>query len=288
MKFAGEVIMEPSLHSYAERVRHLPMLDESQERALAYRWQNEGDQQARNVLVQSQLRFVLFVAHQYCRSGSSLSELVAEGNLGLLHAANKFDPTRGFRFFTYAKHWVRVFVSECAGRGASCIARNSRSLRRARRELSRVTNLVGEGPQLRPLLAQRLNVNLAEVDLLLGLLGQQEVPFETLGAERRAIDAALCSPEASPEQEVLREAELRLRKTVIRDALGTLDPRERRIADRRLMVDPESMLTLKELGQEFGVSRERVRQLESRLKRKLAEQLSTLRNAQARGANVAA
>jgi RNA polymerase sigma-32 factor len=281
--------MERELHSYAQRLRELPTLSQPEEQALARRWCNEGDEQARNSLVQSQLRFVVKEASRFARAGAPVTELIAEGNLGLLHAANKFDPERGFRFFTYAKHWVRVFISRCASRSTSCVERNSRTLRKVRRELARATSLVGEGLEARRFLAERLKLSMADLEPLLCLLEQHEVPMDVLLAERRLEkNAALCSTEPSPEQAIVLRDEQLLGRALVDHALSTLDARERRIVDGRLMADRESILTLKQLGDEMGVSRERIRQLEVRVKRKLAEQLRSLGEARTGDRRVAA
>ncbi|MET0792888.1 MAG: sigma-70 family RNA polymerase sigma factor [Polyangiaceae bacterium] len=280
--------MEPSLIFYSSRVKDLPRLSEREERDLARRWQRGGDQEARNLLVQSQLSFVLVVARQYCKAGTPLSELVAEGNVGLIHAANKFDAERGCRFFTYAKHWVRVYVSECAIRHSGFALRGSRMLRKARREQTRAVNLLGEGPEARAVMAQRLEQSAEQVDALLYLLQRREVSLESLLLEHGSPDSALCSPESSPEQVALQRDEQRRTKTAVKDAVAALDARERRIVAQRLMADEDTALTLKQLGTEFGVSRERVRQLEERVKQKLAKQMNDLSQTTAAGRHIAA
>jgi len=267
--------MEPSLRGYTEYVRTLPHLNEQEERALARAWRRSGDQRARNELVQSQLSFVLAVARRYQRPGAALSELVAEGNLGLLHAAERFDPERGFRFVTYARHWVRVFVSECVLRGSHCVLKSTRAMRKARRELNRATNLLGEGPDARRVVAARLGVSIDELEAMRCLLEQREVSFDSLTDEGLPPgDEAVSALHATPEQIILRRDEQSRALVAVRGALVALDARERRIATQRLMADAESQLSLKQLGAEFGVSCERARQLEARLKKKLVTALS--------------
>ena len=280
--------MEPSLIFYSSRLKGLPRLTEREERDLAQRWQQAGDQEARNLLVQSQLRFVLVVAQQYCKAGAPLTELVAEVNVGLIHAANKFDPERGCRFFTYAKHWVRVYVSECAIRHSGFALRGSRILRKARREQTRAANLVGEGPEARAVMAERLELPVEQVDALLYLLQRREVSLDSLVLEHTSPDSPLCSTDSSPEQMALQRDEQTRTKTAIKAAVASLDARERRIVAQRLMADDDAVLTLKQLGTEFGVSRERVRQLEERLKQKLAKQMSQLSQTTAARRHIAA
>jgi RNA polymerase sigma-32 factor len=269
--------MEPSLRRYVDRVQSMALLSREEEMTLARRWREQGDEAARNLLVQSHLRFVLPIARRYHRGGGSMSELVAEGNLGLLRAASKFEPKRGYRFVTYAKNWVRVHVSECAIRSSGSTFGHSRVLRKVRRELARSNTLVGEGPAAQRLLAERLQLSSKQVDALLGLTAQQHVSLECLAPDQSALgEGSLCAKDASPEQAIIEHDERCRLKDAVRHALANLDVRERQIVERRLMVDKETMLTLKQLGEAFGVSRERVRQLEARLKDKLATHFRAL------------
>lgn len=246
-------------------------MSELEERAVARRWRDCGDVQARNLLVESQLPFVLFVARKYRRASVSLSELVAEGNYALLHAAELFDPELGYRFVTYAKYWVRAYISECVVRHSSSGFHDSRMLRKARREYSRAAALVGDGMAARQLMAERLQLSPEQTDAALCRLEERQVSFDSLRGERRVLgEDPLCSSELGPEQAIAARREAQLLKAAVRDALAGLSPRERTIVERRLMADDDSMSTLTELGKGFGVSRERVRQLECRLKRKLA------------------
>lgn len=217
---------------------------------------------------------MLFVARKYQRAGVSLSELIAEGHYALLHAAERFDPELGYRFVTYAKYWVRVSISECVIRNRSGRFHDSRMLRKVRREYARAAALVGDGLAARQLLAERLRLNAEQTDGVLSLLEQHQVSFESLGGQHQTSgEEPLYSNEPSPEQVIEQRREAHLLRTAVRDALTALSPRERTIVERRFMADEDAMLTLKELGNGFGVSRERVRQLECRLKRKLADLL---------------
>jgi RNA polymerase sigma-32 factor len=260
---------------YLERVLGLALLSHAEESALARRWRESGDQAARNLLVEAHLRLVPPIARGYYRQGASFGELVAEGNFALLHASDKFEPERGYRFATYARYWIRAYVSECAIQNAGSTIRLPRTLRKVRREHIRAKNLVGEGGEVRGLIAERLQMNAATVDGLVDLLHHRRVSFESLHSEWHA-DGPLCAGEASPEQAILNKTEQRLLETEVRDAVATLNVRERRIVSQRLMADGDAIVTLRKLGNEFGVSRERVRQLEVNLKRKLATQLRAL------------
>jgi len=281
--------MDPTLRAYADRVRVIPKLSEQEEQILARRWRESGDRDARNLLVQSQLRFVLAVAQRYARPGELLGDFVAEGNVGLLHAASKFDPERGHRFVTYAKHWVRVFVSECASRQSKGAIYHGKDIRKARRERARAQALLGDEPEAAHLMAERLRRSTKQIERLLCQLEQREVSFEQICGEPGArSDEALFSTEPTPEEQLLERAESRSNRDAVRAALTQLNARERRIVTERLMVDAESMCTLNALAREFGISRERVRQLEVRLKQKLAAQLRSLTHAAAQRCDAAA
>jgi len=243
---------------------------------LVRRWQRHGDQAARNLLVQSQFSYVLAVARRCRGPGVSVSELLAEGSLGLIRAANKFDPERGYRFFTYAKHWVHVYVSKCVNRQTTLALSGSRILNKARRERARAFSLVGEGPEARGITAERLNLSHDEVEALLCLLDQREVSFDALAPEQIANESQPREDEADPEQSLLQRADQQRREAMVREVLGTLNARERVIVARRLMVDGDGALTLEQLAKQFGISRERVRQLEERIKQKLARELRRL------------
>ena len=237
------------------------MLSHAEESALARRWRKFGDQAARNSLIQAHLRLVPPIARTYHRPNCPLAELIAEGNFGLLRACAKFEPQRGYRFATYARYWIRACVSEYAVRNSEATMSLPRSLRRVRREHARAATLVGEGVDVQTIIAERLQMSAGTVDDLIALLYRRQVSFESLPSEWRT-DEPLHANEVSPEQALVNKTErLRLGESV-RAALAGLSARERRIVDRRLMADTEATLTLKELGCELGVSRERVRQLE--------------------------
>jgi RNA polymerase sigma-32 factor len=253
---------------YFDRVLELELLSQKEESALARRWRKLGDHAARNLLVQAHLRLVPPIARRYYRPGASLSELVAEGNFGLLRASAKFEPQLGYRFATYARYWIRACVSECAIRNSGAAMSLPRTLRKVRREHARATTIVGDSVDVRRIIAERLQMNPGTVDDLVSLLHRRQVSFESLHSEWHT-DEPLYAREASPEQAMVNKTERELLGEAVRVALLSLNARERRIVDQRLMADAEAMLTLKELGHEFGVSRERVRQLEVNIKRKL-------------------
>lgn len=263
---------------YLEKIVGVALLSHAEERALAQRWRDSADYSARNSLVQAHLRLVPPIARRYFRPGGSFSDLVAEGNLGLLRASRQFEPERGHRFATYATYWIRALVSECASSSSAVVMKQPRTVRRVRREYIRATNLVGDDLEARGMVAERLQMLATSVDELIELSNQRLVSLEPLLSERRGHDGSLCAQEPSPEQAMLDKSARRLLEETVRAAVGTLSVREQRIVDGRLMADEQAALTLLQLGREFGVSRERVRQVEVNLKKKLRIHLHGLSN----------
>jgi RNA polymerase sigma-32 factor len=263
------------LSRYLREVRDTPPLGRDEELALFERWRREGDLDARRALLTANLRAVAAIAFKYRRYGVPLDELVAEGNLALVHALSKFDPTRGNRFMTYAAFWVRAHILNHVIGSFSMVGAGSGALRtkiffKLRRERTRILNLVGEGEQADALLAQSLGL---AVDTVRGMVRRLEARDVSL--EGGIVDGAtplverMVSPGPSHEEH-LADLELngRLRTTVER-AFTELDARERFIAEKRLLADDEDQPSLAEIGKRLGVSRERARQLETRAKRKL-------------------
>ena len=260
--------MDQAIGAYVARVTGRAIISHADELRLARRWRNDGDVRARNQLLEAHLGFVLPIARSYHRAGMCLQELIAEGNLGLLRALDRFDPERGFRFVSYAKHWVRVHVSECALRNRYRVFRDSRLLRKVRRAYRRASGLQGEGIRARELAAALLGLSSTDFDALFSVCEQRRVSCELALAELE-----LPREHEDPEHALIRARERVALKGALNAALRDLDARERVIVERRLMADPDSAHTLLELAGELGVSRERVRQLEARLKERLRARL---------------
>jgi RNA polymerase sigma-32 factor len=218
------------------------------------------------------------IARRYGRYGLRTSELIAEGNFGLVYALGKFDVSRGYRFITYARHWIRAYVIDYVLRTWSMVRAGSGALRsklffKLRRERSRVVNVLGEGEAADRVLAERLELSVPAISAMLGRL------------EGRDLSLDMPQPDGSPslverlpapddQEQKLAEAEARaILDGVIQQAIGKLDERERFIVEHRLMADREEQLSLAEMGRRLGVSRERARQLEQRAKKKLRGQI---------------
>jgi RNA polymerase sigma-32 factor len=269
------------LAAYLRAVERHPELGRAEELALAHR-ARAGDVSAANGLACSSLRHVVGLARAMRGYGLSLSDLVAEGNLGLLEAVPRFDPDHGVRFWTFARFAVRsrmlAFVrchwSVVSMAGGSI---NCRLFFSAPRERARLRALFGEGYDTTGALAERFGTSRAKVE---ALEARTELRDQSLSAPSRVDGAPLVEwlASAQPDAEsTLAEAQDRQHLSCsVEGALSDLDDRERFIAKRRLL--DEDRPTLSELGAQLGVSRERVRQLEARacgkLRQSLREQLA--------------
>ena len=250
---------ELAVHGFMQRVRTTEVLSREAEHELAVRYRN-GDRAAGSRLVESNLRFVLSMARQYKRYGLPMPELVAEGNVGLATALEKFDPYKGTRFVTYAAYWIRAYVLNYVIRSWSLVGAGSGPLRSK-------LNITVE--KLEPLL-QRLDARDVSLDVPVYADGEG-TRGDSLSDERPAQDEQFASAERQNVYDIR-----------VRAAVAKLDPRERFIVEQRIMSDEE--LSLAELGRKLGVSRERARQLEARARKKLEAQLADLRSIYAEAA----
>jgi len=271
---------DPALRRYFERVRQLPKLSREEEHELALKVQ-QGDQEAADRLVEANLRFVVAVALQYRRYGIPISDLLAEGNLGLMMAVKKFDPERGTRFVTYAGYWIRAYVLDLVVRSTTMVGAGSGPFRskiffRLRRERAKVANLTSDPRERIAELASRFNVTEQKMEEMLRRIDSRDVSLSTPLHDDASATMLDALPETDGDQEVTYlDAE---RKQLIERHLGAaledLDRRERYILEQRFMGDED--VSLADLGRELGVSRERARQLEARAKKKLKKRLEML------------
>lgn len=275
--------LDSALSRYITMVQSYPKLDREQEVSLCAEWREKGSVAAKEQLVRSHLRYVVAIALKYRRYGLPLSELIAEGNFGIVHALTKFDPERGNRFVTYAAYWIRAYVLNYIIRSWSLVGVGSGALRskmffKLRRERVRITNLVGEGEHADDLLAERFNMSREQIQ---GMVRRLEA--RDLSLDARVFDDAvttivetLAAPSEDQEASFSTHQSSVTAKSVVQVAITSLDHRERYIVEHRLMADSEDELSLAEIGRRLGVSRERARQLESRAKRKLKQRILEL------------
>jgi RNA polymerase sigma-32 factor len=287
--------LESNESRYIAMVHTLPQLSREDELVLTRHYCATRDEAAKDALIRAHLRYVVAIALRYRRYGLPIGDLIAEGNFGVVHALDKFEPERGTRFVTYAAYWIRAYILNHIIRSWSLVGVGSGALRsktffKLRRERVRITNLVGEGQHADELLAKSLNVT---PDKLAGMLARLDARDVSLDAHvyddsQTTLVDTLPAPDGSQEESVaFSEAHAQI-KDAVRDAVAKLDKRERYIVEKRLMADREDELSLAEIGRQLGVSRERARQLEARAKKKLRFRISELsRNADFLGADAA-
>jgi RNA polymerase sigma-32 factor len=262
---------ESGLTRYLEEIRRFPMLEPQQEYMLAKSWREHGDREAAHKLVTSHLRLVAKIAMGYRGYGLPISEVISEGNVGLMQAVKRFEPDKGFRLATYAMWWIKAAIQEYILRSWSLVkmgttANQKKLFFNLRKAKSKISAL--EEGDMRPdqvkLIAKRLGVTEQDViDMNRRLGGDASLN----AAIREDGDAGewmdwLVDDAPSQERILVENEELDNRRKALGQALEVLNERERRIFEaRRLADDP---ITLEELADEFGVSRERVRQIEVR------------------------
>ncbi len=262
-------------HFFAEAKR-FPMLTPEREQALAQAWRNHGDEAALRELVGSHLRLVIKIARGFAGYGLPLADLAAEGNVGLMQAAQKFDPDRGFRFATYAMWWIRAAIQEYILHSSSIVKMGTTSAQKKlffnlRQMKSRLDQHERSdlSPETVETIAIALDVPGNDVVEMNRRMSGADVSLNATTAEDSETEWLDRLVDESPTQDlVLAEADERARRQkLLGGALAELNEREREIVlERRLRDEP---LTLEELSQRFHVSRERVRQLEVRAVEKL-------------------
>lgn len=270
--------IEPAIDRYIAKVRAIPVLDRETEHDVAILALG-GDRAAQDRLVEANLRHAVSIALQYRRYGIPLSELIAEGNVGLMTAVRKFDPHRGTRFVTYAGYWIRAYVLDCVVRSMSLVGGGTGPLRskmffRLRRERARMGNLITDTDQRDVALAERFGVSVDRMREMLARVEGRDVSLNQ-PAYRDAATTLVDHLEADqPSQETAYATAQTLDELEGRVALALdrLDDRERLIVEERLM--DEEGASLAALGRRLGISRERARQLEGRALKKLKDMLA--------------
>jgi RNA polymerase sigma-32 factor len=262
---------ESGLSRYLEEIRRFPMLEPQEEYMLAKSWREHGDREAAHRLVTSHLRLVAKIAMGYRGYGLPISEVISEGNVGLMQAVKRFEPEKGFRLATYAMWWIKAAIQEYILRSWSLVkmgttANQKKLFFNLRKAKSRISAL--EEGDMRPdqvaTIARRLGVGKQDVVDMNRRLGGDvslNAPIRNDGDTGEWQDW-LVDDRDNQETTLTESEELGNRRRALSDALSVLNDRERRIFEARRLVDEP--ITLEELADEFGVSRERVRQIEVR------------------------
>jgi len=267
--------LEGGLPRYLDEIKRFPMLESQQEYALAERWREHGDREAAHQLVTSHLRLVAKIAMNYRSYGLPMSEIMSEGNVGLMQAVKRFEPQRGFRLATYAIWWIKASIQEYILRSWSLVrigtTANQRKLFFNLRRVKIQIAALEEG-DLRPDQVRQIATKLgvAEEDVVdmnrrFGGDASLNAPVREQGEGEW--QEWLVDEEDDQEQKLVENEETVNRHETLLESLALLAPRERRIFEGRRLADEP--LTLEDLSAELGISRERVRQIEARAFEKL-------------------
>ena len=274
-------------HSMSRKAMKAELLDAETELRLAYAWRDRRDEQALHRLVTAYMRLAISMAAKFRRYGAPMNDLIQEAGLGLMKAADKFDPDRGVRFSTYAVWWIKASVQDYVMRNWSMVRTGSTSsqkslffnLRRVQARLEREAEAMGvtlDAHQLREKVAHEIGVSLADVEMMEGRLSGSDFSLNASQSSdeegREWIETIEDdSRQAAEIAESAHDAD-RLRGW-LGTAMGALTTRERYIvAERKLRDEPR---TLESLGEELGLSKERVRQLEAAAFQKMRRSLES-------------
>lgn len=272
--------IDPPTLTYMRHVNGLPTLTREEELALARAWQ-KGDNDAGRQLLTANLRNVIPIALRYRRYGVPVGDLIAEGNAAMVRALARYEPERELRFATYANYWIRAEMLAHVLAHRSLVGGGRGQLRpkyffRLRREYAQLTARLGEA-EAKVALAAQWKLGSDELAVILERL---ERPDASLDAPLRNaagnLGDALSDDAASQEDQLERKRVNRQLSAAVKSASAELDARERFILEHRLLADPEVEYSLVHIGREFGVSRERARQLEWRVKEKIKRHLAPL------------
>ncbi|WP_424932114.1 RNA polymerase factor sigma-32 [Amaricoccus macauensis] len=278
-------LLDTAVKRLAREAMQAEMLDAETELALARAWRDNGDEKALHRLVNAYMRLAISMASKYNRYGNSMPDLIQEAGIGLLKAAEKFDPDRGVRFSTYAVWWIKASIQDNVMRNWSLVRTGSTSsqkslffnyhrvVARLERE-GRSEGSAIDAPRLREMVAEELRVSVADVEMMEARLSGSDF---SLNARQSDDDGArewvdTLEDDAPPSAETVeRDSDLERAREWIAEALGALNTRERKIIMERKLRDAPR--TLERIGEELGVSKERVRQLEAQALSKMRSHL---------------
>ena len=274
---------EGSLSHYLQQIKKFPMLTEKQEINLANKWKNEGDTSAAHQLVTSHLRLVAKIAMGYRGYGLPVTDLISEGNIGLMQAVKKYDPDKGFRLATYAMWWIRAAIQEYVLKSWSLVKIGTTAaqkklffnLKKLKNQLSDYSDGNLKPHQVKEI-ADRLDVSEKEVTEMEGRMSGNDYSLNAVVSAEADEEWQewLVDEDADHEIKIAENEEISKRKELLSKAINILNDREKNIIkDRKLSEDPK---TLDELSKEYKISRERIRQIEERAFQKLQMEMLNL------------
>jgi RNA polymerase primary sigma factor len=254
---------EGSLDQYLREISQYPLISREDEVTLAKRIRR-GEEEALDKLVRSNLRFVVSVAKKYQNQGVSLSDLINEGNLGLIRAAHKFDETKGIKFISYAVWWIRQAILQALAEQSRIVRvplNRAGTLHRIGKRSSALQQELGREPTVEEI-AEGMDISEEEVAKTLSI-SQSHLSLDaplTPGEDNKLIDYLPDTQNAGPDQETFERA----LTDSIEEVLGTLKEREAKILRLYFGLDSQEAMTLEEIGGMMGITRERVRQIKEK------------------------
>jgi RNA polymerase sigma-32 factor len=274
---------EGSLTHYLQQIKKFPMLTEKQEVSLANKWIKDGDTEAAHTLVTSHLRLVARIAMGYRGYGLPVTELISEGNIGLMQAVKKYDPDKGFRLATYAMWWIRAAIQEYVLKSWSLVKIGTTAaqkklffnLKKVRNQLSDYSDGNLKPHQVKEI-SDRLNVSEKEVTDMEGRISGTDYSLNAIVSadSDEEWQEWLVDEDADHEVKIAEKEEIDIRKALLSKAINVLNDREKNIIEvRKLSENPK---TLEELSKEYKISRERIRQIEERAFEKLQLEMISL------------
>lgn len=267
---------DQSLDIYLREIRKIPLLSQEEEVNVAKHARN-GDRDALNKLVQSNLRFVVAVAKQYQNQGLPLSDLINEGNMGLIKAAERFDEAKGFKFISYAVWWVRQAILQSLAEQSRIFRlplNRVEELRRINKVLRNLKQEYGREPSTQEI-ADHMSMNHNDVADTMKMFNTHlslDASF-TQGEDGRLLDILEDTNQESPDAPLMDKA---LKEEVLW-ALDTLSAREAEVVRLYFGINEDRPFTLDEIGKQFGLTRERVRQIKERAIRRLQHSSRSIR-----------
>jgi len=274
---------EGSLSFYLQEIKRFPILTAEEEYMLAKRYKEHGDAEAAHKLVTSHLRLVAKIAMGYRGYGLPVTDLISEGNVGIMQAVKKFDPEKGFRLATYAMWWIRAQIQEYVLHSWSLVKIGTTSAQKKLffnlKKLKNQLESIDDGslsPENVREIANRLDVKEGEVRDMEGRLfsGDQSLNVQISHEADTEWQDMIVDDSETQDKVVEKKDEYLHRKKLFNEALKILNPREKEILEHRRLRDKPKKL--EELSQQFKISRERVRQIEEKAMEKLQKEISNI------------
>lgn len=267
------VVSSDPLTQYLAEIRRYKVLSKEEENAIARKYFETKDPEAAELLVKSNLRFVVKIAAEYSKFGSKMIDLIQEGNVGLMHAVREFNPYKGARLITYAVWWIRGYIQEYLMRQYSMVrigtTQNQRKLFYQLQKEKDALDAMGIEPNI-ALISSRLGIPEDEVrDMSMRIMGRDVSLDKPLDGEGNTNlgDLQRDAHAEALDEVMARQEELDILKEKLAELRPELSDKERIILDERLLADDP--LTLQEIGEKYGTTREAVRQMETRILKKI-------------------